>query len=201
MPSSSSANSLVLLQFGDNPFTARFEDLEGRAAVTLEEAASTPNIIVKLTREAQWADRHEGILGPSNSYLYFGPSQSPGYVVYGNNRNSIAMAHFLRQNRENTTSRHFTAQSGKDYKWRITPTRMELISRFARCPLSTSCSAAHDASRDSCVDGRTTLAVWEVSHPDDEFHAKLTIRPAGIPIVTEIVTTLVLNRMAQALQW
>lgn len=177
MPSNSTANALVLLQFGDNPFTARFEDLEGRAAITLEEAASAPNIIVKLTREAPWADRHEGILGPANSYLYFGPSQSPGYVVYGNNRNSIAMPHFLRQNRENTTSRHFTAQSGKDYKWRITPTRME------------------------CVDGRTTLAVWEVSHPDDDFHAKLTVRPAGIPIVTEILTTLVLNRMALALGW
>lgn len=129
MPSNSTANALVLLQFGDNPFTARFEDLEGRAAITLEEAASAPNIIVKLTREAPWADRHEGILGPANSYLYFGPSQSPGYVVYGNNRNSIAMPHFLRQNRENTTSRHFTAQSGKDYKWRITPTRMEVRAR------------------------------------------------------------------------
>ena len=57
------------------------------------------------------------------------------------------------------------------------------------------------SSHPQCVDGRTTLAVWEVSHPDDEFHAKLTIRPAGIPIMTEIVTTLVLNRMAQALQW
>lgn len=52
-----------------------------------------------------------------------------------------------------------------------------------------------------CISGRTTVALWEYSEPEDEFHARLTIRPAGLPIVTEIVTTLTLNRMAQALDW
>lgn len=66
--------------------------------------------------------------------------------------------------------------------------------------MSSACFLAVSHSH-QCVDGRTTLAVWEVSHPDDDFHAKLTVRPAGIPIVTEILTTLVLNRMALALGW
>ncbi|KAG6844362.1 hypothetical protein H0H87_007543 [Tephrocybe sp. NHM501043] len=74
-------------------------------------------------------------------------------------------------------SRYFTSQNGKDYKWRISPSRMELF------------------------DGRTTLAIWELSHPDDDFHARLTIKPPGLPVVTEIVTTLAMNRMAQELQW
>lgn len=51
------------------------------------------------------------------------------------------------------------------------------------------------------MDGRTTLAVWELSHPEDEFHARLTIKHSGLPLVTEIVTTLLLNRMSQALSW
>jgi hypothetical protein len=51
------------------------------------------------------------------------------------------------------------------------------------------------------MDGRTCLAVWELSHPEDEFHARLTIKHSGLPFVTEILTTLTLNRMAQALLW
>jgi hypothetical protein len=52
-----------------------------------------------------------------------------------------------------------------------------------------------------CFHGRSTIAVWELSEPEDIFHARLTIRPAGLPIVTEIVTTLTLLRIAQALNW
>ena len=51
------------------------------------------------------------------------------------------------------------------------------------------------------MDGRSTLAVWEHSLPDDEFHARLTIKAAGLMFITEILTTLTLNRMAQALNW
>jgi hypothetical protein len=58
-----------------------------------------------------------------------------------------------------------------------------------------------DAHLLQCICGRTTIAVWELSEPEDIYHARLTIRPAGLPIVTEIVTTLTLLRMAQALSW
>ncbi|KAG6836491.1 hypothetical protein H0H93_007590 [Arthromyces matolae] len=101
----------------------------------------------------------------------------PGYIIYGNNRNTLPMTHFIRQHRDGSTSRYYTSQNGKDCKWRISPTRWELL------------------------DGRTTLAVWELSHPDDEFHARLTIKTPGLPVVTEIVTTLTMNRMAQELRW
>lgn len=43
-----------------------------------------PNLIVKLTREEDWTKQHSDIMGPDNSYLYFGPSRSQGYLVYGN---------------------------------------------------------------------------------------------------------------------
>jgi hypothetical protein len=52
-----------------------------------------------------------------------------------------------------------------------------------------------------CIDGRTTLALWELSDPDDEHSAKLTIKPAGMSIITEILTTLTLNLMAQTMGW
>ena len=52
-----------------------------------------------------------------------------------------------------------------------------------------------------CVDGRTTIATWELSQPEDVFSARITIRQAGLSVVTEILTTLTLNRMAMALNW
>lgn len=53
-----------------------------------------------------------------------------------------------------------------------------------------------------CMDGRTTLAVWELNnHPRDEFCARLTIKASGLALVTEILTTLILNRISQRLAW
>ncbi|KAG5651261.1 hypothetical protein H0H81_009305 [Sphagnurus paluster] len=113
----------VLLQFGDDPFNNMFEDVEGRRAFT---AGFNPNAVIKLTREAEWSQQHPSIMGPVNSYFYFGPEYAPGYIIYGNNRNTIPMPYFIRQRREGSTSRYFTSQNGKDFKWRITPTRMEV---------------------------------------------------------------------------
>lgn len=110
-------------------------------------------MVLKLTREGTWANQHPGIMGPDNSYFYFGPANSPGYIVYGNNRISIPMSYLSRQNRTGSTyvdglqltdrvpvahrfchrSRYFTSQSGKHYKWRITSTRMEVREIVPSC--------------------------------------------------------------------
>lgn len=117
-------------------------------------------------------------MGPDKSYIYLGPNNVPGHVAYGNNGTEIRMHYLLQQKREGSTSRYFMTQSGKSYKWRITSQRME------------------------CMDGRTTLAVWELNnHPRDEFCARLTIKASGLALVTEILTTLILNRISQRLAW
>ncbi|TFK69414.1 hypothetical protein BDN72DRAFT_614355 [Pluteus cervinus] len=168
----------VLHQFGDDPFNNFYKDPEGRAAFTISPQAPNPNPVIRLTREAAWAQQHPSIMGPDNSYFYFGPENKPGYLVYGNNKNSILMCYFWRQKREGSTSRYFITQSGREYKWRITDSQME------------------------CVDGHgRPLARWELSDPEADYHAQITIKPAGLTIITEILTTLVLNRMAQVLQW
>jgi hypothetical protein len=78
------------------------------------QASHNPNLIVKLSREAIWSQHHPGTMGPDAAYFYFGPSRpsyssvygagtptpTPGFIVYGNNRNSIPMGHLRRQNRE-----------------------------------------------------------------------------------------------------
>ena len=51
------------------------------------------------------------------------------------------------------------------------------------------------------ADGRTTLAVWELSSPTDPFDARLTIKHAGLAFITEIMTTLTINRMSESLGW
>ncbi|KAL0950358.1 hypothetical protein HGRIS_010325 [Hohenbuehelia grisea] len=171
------ASVYVLLQFGDDPCNIRFEDLESRPAFTVSEVAQTPNLVVMLSREPAWSQQHPNIMGPTRSFYYFGPGRSPGYLAYGNSPTQ-AMSNSIRQKRDGSASRYFTPQNGsKEYKWKISPQRME------------------------CVDGRSTIAVWERSQPEDEFHARLTIKPAGMPIVTEILTTLTLNRVGMALNW
>ena len=58
------------------------------------------------------------------------------------------------------------------------------------------------SSSSQCIDGRSTsLAVWELSDPNEDFVARLTIKQPGLPLVTEILTTLTMNRMAQTLTW
>ncbi|KIJ94735.1 hypothetical protein K443DRAFT_109862 [Laccaria amethystina LaAM-08-1] len=172
------ATTCVLLQYGDDPFRHRFEDLEGRAAFSMYQAGQTPNLVTRITRQAEWSQQHPGIMGPDNSFLYFGPETSIGFIMYGNNRTQIGMNFLLRPGKkEGSVSRYFITQSGKELKWRVGSHRME------------------------CVDGRTTLATWDVSPATDEHYARLVIRPAGLHIVTEIITTLALNRMARALGW
>ncbi len=46
-----------------------------------------------------------------------------------------------------------------------------------------------------------TIAVWESGQLEDEFHARLIIKQPALPVVTEILTTLTLNRMAQSWNW
>ncbi|KAJ7114530.1 hypothetical protein C8R43DRAFT_902981 [Mycena crocata] len=202
----------VLLQYGADAFNARFHDLEGRPAFTVSH---NPNLLVRLLREAAWSQNHPGTMGPDAAYFYFGPSApspssvygpgtltpSPGYIMYGNNRNSIPMSYMRRQNREGSPSRYFTAQSGRDYKWKMTPQRMEVDSRPMACLDYASCCSVSRISILRLTNGRSTLAVWEDTPGGEKYAARLTIRHAGLALVTEIMATLTMNRMGEALGW
>ena len=60
----------------------------------------------------------------------------------------------------------------------------------------------HPPPLPQCIDARGNMvALWETSQLADPFSAKLTLKPAALPIVTEIVTTLILNRIAQVSNW
>ncbi|PPR06613.1 hypothetical protein CVT24_001720 [Panaeolus cyanescens] len=181
----SSSNTYTLLQYGDDPLRHHFIDTENRPAFSmlttkssLNQVAQDPNLVLRLTRETAWSSQHPSIMGPDNSFFYLGPESTAGYIIYGNNASNIPMNFFLRPGkREQSLSRYFRAQSGKDYKWRIGSHRME------------------------CFDGRTVLATWEVSSPEHEYYARLHIKQNALPLITEIVTALILNRMALALGW
>ncbi|KAH9927342.1 uncharacterized protein B0H18DRAFT_875845 [Fomitopsis serialis] len=171
-----SSTVYTLLQFSADPWNARFEDLESRLAFTvcIEE---DPNLIMRLTREKPWTQQHPDIMGPSNSYFYFGPNRAPGYLVYGNSPPQ-SMANARRQKRDNSPSRYFIAQNGKEFKWKVTPQRLE------------------------CLDSKgSTVALWETSQLEDPFHARLTIKHSALSIATELVTTLTLNRIAMIMNW
>ncbi|KAI0690844.1 hypothetical protein BC835DRAFT_1280167 [Cytidiella melzeri] len=171
----------VLLQYGIEPWDARFEDLESRLAFTMLVVEEHPNLILKLTREALWSQQHPDIMGPASSFFYFGPSRRPGHLAYGNSP-SQPMTSAMKQKRDANTnlqySRLFVTQSGKEYKWKISPARYE------------------------CYDNKNVVvAVWEVGQPDDLFNARLSLKHAALPVVTELLTTLTLNRISQSLNW
>lgn len=96
-------------------------------------------------------------------------------------------------------SRYFRCLNGKDYKWKIGSHRMEVR------PLSSYSLAVFPSQFflfSQCFDGRSTiLAIWEVSTPDQEHYARLIIKPNAMPLITEIVTALIVNRLALALSW
>ena len=52
-----------------------------------------------------------------------------------------------------------------------------------------------------CVDGKEVLATYEAAQLSSDYSAMLTIRQAGLAVVTEILTTLMLSQMATVLQW
>jgi len=88
------------------------------------------------------------------------------------------MTDSIRQKKGVDNVHYFTAQNGKELKWKISNERME------------------------CFDGRTVIAVWErVAQLHKDYRGSLTVKHSGLPIVTEIVTSLILNRMADALNW
>ncbi|KAG8218948.1 hypothetical protein J3R82DRAFT_4659 [Butyriboletus roseoflavus] len=164
----------TLLQFGNDPFSHHFEDLESRPAFTV--STNTP------TSSFKSPERRNGVNNTPTSWARTTPTsisartRARGFLVYGNGK-EVPMAHQIRQKKDGSTSRYFTTPHGKELKWKIFPQKME------------------------CVDGRTTVATWELSQPEDVFNARITIKHAGLSVVTEILTTLTLNRMAMALSW
>ncbi|KAJ7913276.1 hypothetical protein B0H13DRAFT_1874091 [Mycena leptocephala] len=184
------SDTYVLLQYGADACNIWFQDLEGTTAFTVP-GLPCPQPDSKAVARGCLVAASPGAMGPDAAFFYFGPSRSshssiygegtptptPGFIIYGNNRNSIPMGYLQRQNRKGSQSRYFTTQSGRDYKWKIMPQRMEL------------------------VNSRSTLAVWELSTPTDGFYARLTIRQAGLAIITELMATLTINLMSENFGW
>ena len=61
-----------------------------------------PNLIMRVSREAPWAQQHPDIMGPSNSFFYFGPNRTPGHFIYGNST-YVTMAQARTRKKENST--------------------------------------------------------------------------------------------------
>ncbi|KJA29552.1 hypothetical protein HYPSUDRAFT_31464 [Hypholoma sublateritium FD-334 SS-4] len=168
----------TLIQWGDDPLRHHYIDAAGRMACTVKEVDRNPNPIIRVGRETAWAQLHPNVLGPDNAYLYLGPESTAGFVIYGNNPVNLPMHYFLRPGKQpNSISRYFRCQNGRDYKWKVSSHKME------------------------CYDGRTLLATWEVSPPREEYFARLVVRERGMSIITEILTSLIINRMSMALGW
>lgn len=52
-----------------------------------------------------------------------------------------------------------------------------------------------------CLDGNNLLATFQIAPPSVNYFARVIVQRAAMPIITEIMTSLELNRMALALPW
>lgn len=102
-------------------------------------------------------------------------------------------------------SRYFTAQNGKEYKWKTAPQKMEVcLSAFCpdRFAYMLYLTLPPRMLRVQCFDSKgVAIAVWEVGQLEDDFHARLSLKRPGLAVVTEVLTTLTLNRIAHTLSW
>lgn len=166
----------TLLQMGSDPMFLCFQDLQERQAFTVITIDQNANPVIKVSREAQWSQQHPDIMGPENAFLYLGPGSARGYMVYGNG-DEVNMANYLRQKSQGSPSRYFTTLTGKELKWKLFPDKME------------------------CIDNHSIVAVWVPGESQDGSSARLTLQHSTLSYITELVTTLILNRMALQLNW
>ncbi|KAH8118840.1 hypothetical protein DFH11DRAFT_1503211 [Phellopilus nigrolimitatus] len=201
----STSAQYVLLQYGSDPLNFQFEDSEDRLAFTACKVVQVPNLVVQLSRQDEWALQHPDIIGPRNAYFYFGPSNSPGQVAYGNGER-VAMSYYLRKKKDASNSRYFFAQNGRELKWKsISSQKMEVsISRLfihhclarQNLMLVSQCTFSFQL-----CDSRSVYAIWEKAPPGSEHDAEVTISHIGLTFVTEVLTTLTLNLAAKRMDF
>ena len=134
-------------------------------------------------------------------------------MIYGNNPDSFPMHYFLRQGKQPNTM--CVAPPSPHTHPTLTHTQIAVLPLPERARLQVESELAQDGgaprrflpspfiSSDDpqCFDGRTLLATWEVSPPREDYFASLVVRERGMSIITEILTSLIINRMAMALGW
>ncbi|KIY49130.1 hypothetical protein FISHEDRAFT_72939 [Fistulina hepatica ATCC 64428] len=162
-----------LRQVDLNPFRAKYENSDGLTAFEMTQAVASPNVVMMLCRNEKWTALHPEIKGPSKVFFYFGPELSPGYVAFGNNRETVSMRQFLRK-ADKGRSRLFTALNGKLFTWHY----------------------ADDHNLICFDDRRQIIAKWCRSVHDQAADAALVLFPAAMPVVDEVLVALSLNRMA-----
>ena len=138
-------------------------------------------------------------------------------MIYGNNPDSFPMHYFLRQGKQPNTM--CVAPPSPHTHPTLTHTQIAVLPLPERARLQVESELAQDGGapppsfslepiisnlttpRAQCFDGRTLLATWEVSPPREDYFASLVVRERGMSIITEILTSLIINRMAMALGW
>lgn len=160
-------------------------------------------------------------MGPSSAFLYLGPENTRGSMAYGNG-DVVSMANHLRQRRDGssyvlplpptpppvtvvdvpllTAPDTSPPRQERNSSGRSPPTRWRSVRIHPSFPCLPSDRSADPPSQ--CFDKHTmTIAVWEQSPSGHEFFAHLHLHPSALSFVTELLTTLALNRMALALDW
>jgi hypothetical protein len=153
-----------------------------------------------VNREKGWAQQHASdIKGSSSAFLYFDHARRPAHVAFGAGERQRA-ADWLRPARKDARVRAFTSQSigefGGEYKWRACSSeKLEVWPVFC-----TSCGQPSERLP-QLLKGSAVIATWERKLDVDGNDAQLTLKHAALPIITDVLATLTLNRMRLELGW
>ncbi|EJD35327.1 hypothetical protein AURDEDRAFT_117398 [Auricularia subglabra TFB-10046 SS5] len=151
----------------------------GMEAYTFTHIFRNPDLS-RVRREEAWENLKPGVHGPRDAVLEWGPNVTLGNVAFGTRPRGPMAALIVKKrdaSRAGKVSRYFSIQ-GVECKWKI------------------------DGDRWECVDASNRpLAEWVRDHSRPNYYGRLIVHKAGYLVITEIVATLVLNRIATIKNW
>jgi len=157
-----------------------YEDEQGQPAFTINFNTAEVNGISIVKREKRWSQFHPlAGRGPEMAFLHWGPMQSPGHLYIGNVSYSQPMKEFLVVGKkQNSVSRYFDSREGRRYKWKANGNTLELLDKR-----------------------KNQIALWNPNDRDLNGRPLLTISEAGLHMSTEIIMTLLLNKVSKDQSW
>ncbi|KAF8602575.1 hypothetical protein BDV93DRAFT_509127 [Ceratobasidium sp. AG-I] len=157
---------IILFDTTGDLFDNEFKDVEGRVMYQLETLQNQPRV-TQLTRTQERLALHP--TEPWRATMHFGAADGLGHLQLGE-REVVPMANYLR--RKGSAGRYFVAVDGNEYQWRPASRRLE------------------------CYDKNDRLIAMYEWLLDGPSHARLEIKIGGWHILSELISTLLLNRYA-----
>ncbi|KAG8678377.1 hypothetical protein FRC09_019886 [Ceratobasidium sp. 395] len=181
----------ILFDTTGDLFDNEFTDADGRVMYKLVTLQSQPRV-TQLTRSQERLALHP--TEPWQATMHFGSSGELGQLHLGE-REVAPMASYLRR-KATSGGRYFVAVDGNEYQWRPGSRRLEVREQYYDPQPQIDHALTPRFVNVQCYDKNDRLIALYEWLLDGPSHARLEIKIGGWHILSEIITTLLLNRYA-----